>query len=98
MSAYTDHAKARADAAAPTFTSRLSIARRPPLDLPLAAAGGHTAQSAFNGQGAMSMGTIGVPAAEAIVDAPAEDVMRLEMDADASSTFDVPAFLRRQDN
>src|SRR5262245_5257043 len=58
MSAYTDHAKARAGAAAPTYASRLSIARRPPLDLPLAASAGHSAQSPFNGQSAMSMSTV----------------------------------------
>jgi cell division protein FtsZ len=96
MSAYTDHAKARADAAAaPSFATRLSIARRPPLDLPLAAAG-HGAQSAsFNNQGGMAMGA---PASDAIGDTPAEDVMRLGMDAETTSQFDVPAFLRRQDN
>jgi cell division protein FtsZ len=98
MSAYTDHAKARAEAAAPTFATRLSIARRPPLELPLAAAAGHSAQSPFNGQSAVSMTTMGVPTAETMGDTPADDVMRLEMDVDASSKFDVPAFLRRQDN
>jgi len=80
MSAYTDHARIQAEQ--PTMATRLSIARRPPLDLPLAAVGG---------QGG-GLGTIG--------DSPVDDVMRLGLsaDADTSSKFDVPAFLRRQDN
>jgi cell division protein FtsZ len=80
MSAYTDHVRLQPEQ--PTMATRLSIARRPPLDLPLAAAGG---------QGS-ALGTIG--------DSPVDDVMRLGLaaDAEASSKFDVPAFLRRQDN
>jgi cell division protein FtsZ len=97
MSVYTDHAKARAEAAsAPAIATRLSIARRPPLDLPLAAAGGLQASA---GPGALGMAGMGMPAAaDTIGDTPAEDVMRLGIEPDANAKFDVPAFLRRQDS
>ncbi len=97
MSAYTDHAKMRAEAAtAPALTTRLPIVRRAPLDLPLAAA---AAPGSLVGQGAMGMTGMGLSAAaDSMGDAPAEDVMRLGMEPDANAKFDVPAFLRRQDN
>jgi hypothetical protein len=59
---------------------RLSIARRPLLDLPLTASGSGAGNTAANDG-------IGLPGAMA--DANAE--------FESSSTFDVPAFLRRQE-
>jgi cell division protein FtsZ len=93
MRAYTDHPVARAEAPASVATSaataaamsaaRLSIARRPPLDLPIAKG----ASAAPPG------GTLGVRGAAAETAPAAEG----EADLDFSSTFDVPAFLRRQE-
>jgi len=93
MRAYTDHPVARAEAPASVATSaasaaamsaaRLSIARRPPLDLPIAK----------GASGAPAGGTLGVRGA-ATEAAPAGES---EADLDFSSTFDVPAFLRRQE-
>ncbi len=93
MRAYSDHPVVRAEApasvaasaatAAAMSAARLSIARRPPLDLPIAKGSSAAAPGATPGaRGA---------AAEA---APASDG---EPDLDFSSTFDVPAFLRRQE-
>jgi cell division protein FtsZ len=81
LTMYSDQPRMRADvvaaAAAPVAPARLSIARRPFVELPM-----NTILSA--------------PAAKAVGDM---DVMRaLPPDAAAEgSTFDVPAFLRRQD-
>jgi cell division protein FtsZ len=103
MSMYADHARMRNDAVpSPAMmpSARLSIARRPLLELPMAASGG----------GSMVMPSSSAPAAA--TNAPASthpgdpDSMRPLTDADAnvsdpdldlSSTFDVPAFLRRQE-
>jgi cell division protein FtsZ len=93
MRAYTDHPVVRAEAPASVATSaasaaamsaaRLSIARRPPLDLPMA-----------KGASAAPPGaTPGVRGAAADAPSAAEG----EPDLDFSSTFDVPAFLRRQE-
>jgi cell division protein FtsZ len=93
MSAYTEHAKAAEAATAPALATRLPIARRPPLDLPLAAA----AQGSFVKPGAVGMAGMGISTAvDSMGHTPAEDVMRIGMEPDAK--FDVPAFLRRQDN
>jgi cell division protein FtsZ len=68
----------------PVVPARLSIARRPILDLPMAAASGG---SAARGE-----------SAAAVEVSPAEaDAMRLDPDFNMSTTFDVPAFLRRQE-
>jgi cell division protein FtsZ len=73
MSVYADHARLRAEAPVPAVAAaRLSIARRPLLDLPLAASG--TALSVSPGDGMAAV------------------------DPDLGSAFDVPAFLRRQEN
>ncbi len=87
MSAYADHARLRAsEPAVPTAVAasldrlslpRLTIARRPLLDLPLAAAAGSAVNPA-------------APAAELPHGEPTAD-------ADLSASFDVPAFLRRQE-
>jgi cell division protein FtsZ len=93
MSMYAEHAKVRAEAPAAVATSaataaamsasRLSIGRRPLLDLPVAAKG------AAGGPAGGSSSTRG--AADGVSEADRE------ADLDLSTTFDVPAFLRRQD-
>jgi cell division protein FtsZ len=110
MSAYADYARMRSDTVQPAAASvvvpaRMSIARRPLLDLPMTASGGGTSTTA-NGP-AHSM-TAAPPAAAPAKAASAsdQDVMRMAAapdapangsDFDLSSTFDVPAFLRRQE-
>jgi cell division protein FtsZ len=82
MTPYADHSRARVSAAAPDplVAPRLSITRRPLLDLPLSAAGLPVAPSASSG------GLSDLSAAQ-----PSDDF-------DLGPTFDVPAFLRRQEN
>jgi len=100
MTPYTEHVRARADAMPAPATvagSRLSIARRPLLDLPMAAS---------LGAGASTVpGTPPAPSREPVGEAD-EDTVRVEAetaelaadpDFDLSSNFDVPAFLRRQE-
>ena len=89
MTQYGDHARARAEAAGAspmvdrTIAPRLSLARRPLLDLPLSAS-----SVAASASGAATTGdTVGVT--------PPGDV---EPDFDLGSTFEVPAFLRRQES
>jgi cell division protein FtsZ len=107
MSQYADYARLRNDAIpapapAPAMPARMSIARRPLLDLPMAANGGSSMAppSASVGSTAFS------GAAPATPGAPEVDAIRLDVplagtpadpDFDLSSTFDVPAFLRRQE-
>jgi hypothetical protein len=92
-------------AAAAAPAARMSIARRPLLDLPMAASGGGPAMavpgSSSSGASIPSTGSATVAAntgdsdasrqVETIVDASADP------DFDLSSAFDVPAFLRRQE-
>jgi cell division protein FtsZ len=110
MSMYADHARTRPDTATPAAASaaaagaaalsspRLSLARRAPLlDLPMAASGGAPlpmASPAAPGGG--RSGHSGATAAPLDLD----NMRNLELDheADASSAFDVPAFLRRQES
>jgi cell division protein FtsZ len=98
MSHYTDHARMRADAALNAASAqgpdrlgqtRLAIARRPFLDLPIA-------------NGASSGAPAGSPGAAEQVRAagPAPGVtdrLAIDPDFDLNATFDVPAFLRRQE-
>ena len=81
MTPYTDVARVRVDVppipVIPAAAPRLSIARRPLLDLPLSAAAGAAAAGAMGDSGR--------------ADEPAD----LEA---AVSAFDIPAFLRRQEN
>ena len=96
MSVYAEHSRPRpepmpAPAAAPAAPERvaaprLSISRRPILDLPMAAAGGVPA--------APGLGTGGAPERPAAAPAPSS---ALGADLELSSEFDVPAFLRRQE-
>jgi cell division protein FtsZ len=93
MSIYAD---ARVAAAPPAMSAaaspRLTIARRPLLDLPMAASG-------------MSLSAAAMPAGAAVTAMAAEPAADLslelklnDIDPDLSSTFDVPAFLRRQES
>jgi cell division protein FtsZ len=89
MALYADHGRSRADVGtAATASPRLSIARRTPLDLPLAASSGSA--SIASSQAASA----GKPAVDI------DDMKRLDLepDFDLGSAFDVPAFLRRQEN
>ena len=90
MTQYADLSRVRADAGATgnagpdrLASARLSIARRPLLDLPLAAASGTATTS--DGPAATA------PSASDAVDSG------LHADFDLGTTFDVPAFLRRQE-
>jgi cell division protein FtsZ len=104
MTQYVDYAKLRADIApAPSQAApaaRMSIARRPLLDIPIAVGGGSGMAASSSGQ-AIQPGSQIPPAA-----APDPDTMRIragidpapvDPDFDLSTTFDVPAFLRRQE-
>jgi cell division protein FtsZ len=116
MTAYADYARTRNDAVpvpvpAPMPAARMSIARRPLLDLPIAANGG-ASMAMSNGAGSNpSMGSGANSAAATSADTAGHkgrldgDTMRAaaateaaeDPDFDLSSTFDVPAFLRRQE-
>jgi len=111
MTPYTDHARQRADIAASFAVerapARLSIARRPLLDLPMAASAPATAPKGGSTNAAPA--THQAPDAGALSPADSIDPMdtraaidnelklQLDPDFDLGSTFDVPAFLRRQD-
>jgi cell division protein FtsZ len=102
MTSYADVARVRADPAptpAIVAPSRLSIARRPALDLPLAVSMGTSAPPVGGNSAAPS-----TPAADTLDEG--EDILRAQAednrlagdpDFELSSTFDVPAFLRRQE-
>jgi hypothetical protein len=89
MTPYTEQARVRADAAvssgAAMTAPRLSINRRPLFDLPLGATGGSAS----------------APVSQAIQldEALPSDLKKpdVEPDFELPSTFDVPAFLRRQE-
>jgi cell division protein FtsZ len=130
MTNYTEHARLRAEALTPgaSAAARLSIARRPLLDLPLAASATlpSAAASAAKAASAASSASSAASASKAASATPPStatpaprtalaeskpagvndsDAMRLTADTapsadpdfDLSSTFDVPAFLRRQE-
>jgi len=115
LTPFADHARQRADLsasfAAERAPARLSIARRPMLDVPMAAngaaAGGSSATAAMKAGPAVS-----APLSQAAPDDGAHGdskdatsptaadrglTLEIDPDFDLSSTFDVPAFLRRQD-
>ena len=86
--AYTAQARSRPDGGSPAIAPlRMSIARRPTLDMPIVVSSGAAplAMSAAGGSG--------VPAA----DGAAGPSQSTDPDFDLTSTFDVPAFLRRQE-
>jgi cell division protein FtsZ len=106
MSIYADQGRTRAEVSMPPpgaslAAPRLSLARRAPVDLsqalPQAAAGGATVS--VSSTMSASLASSAVVPAPAPSDAVNPDVMRLTVDPDfdLSSTFDVPAFLRRQE-
>jgi cell division protein FtsZ len=110
MTQYADYARMRNDAPAPAAmpTARMSIARRPLLEvpLPLAASGGGPAVASpapSTAAASSIVGRVPSPASAGAADPdamrPAErgDASMLDSDFDLSSTFDVPAFLRRQE-
>ena len=95
MSHYADHARTRAEAPPPNaperLQPRLSIARRSLLDLPLAA-------PAATVPAAAAAGTAEAGDLHAQANGAPPDRLELDPDFDLSSTFDVPAFLRRQES
>ena len=106
MTQYVDYARMRNDAvpspAPPSMASaRMSIARRPLLDLPMVASGGLSKAPSSSGQSTPSAGSTAAAAGASDPDAMRLDVCitapARDPDFDFSSTFDVPAFLRRQE-
>ena len=104
LSHYADLSRLRSDAAATPVGSmspgRLSIARRPLLDLPIAVSAGVAAASspASSAAGPVPSGS-GADDSDTLRRAPEAEraTMDHDHDLDLSSTFDVPAFLRRQE-
>jgi cell division protein FtsZ len=111
MSAYADYARVRSDTAQPAAAAsvqvpaRMSIARRPLLDLPMAANGGNPSMAANVPAHSTTAPPPAAPSGKAAAGydqdamrlAAAPDAPALAPDFDLSSTFDVPAFLRRQE-
>jgi cell division protein FtsZ len=106
MTQYADYARLRNDVVPPAASAapaaRMSIARRPLLELPLAAGGGGSSMAAA--ASAPSAASSAASSAAAAASAPdglrlkgASDEPSMDPDFDLSSTFDVPAFLRRQE-
>jgi cell division protein FtsZ len=107
MTQYADHARMRNDAIPASVSipaARLSIARRPLFELPMAASGGTPMPFAISSAAPVPVAPAAGPAPSPGASDP--DAMRPMTDADAnvtdpdfdlSSTFDVPAFLRRQE-
>ncbi len=98
MTNYAEHARLRGDsgaaAAAASVSPRLTIARRPLLDLPIVVSAGAPPAAPTANPPAMA-----APSATAEPAADLDDMRKLDVDPDfdLSSTFDVPAFLRRQE-
>jgi cell division protein FtsZ len=107
MSQYTDYSRIRVDNAASaagtgTFeragSPRLTIARRPLLDLPAAAAASGPSAPAMSDAAAFLMAG-SAASGDPSGGEPAEDLMKTRLDdADDDSALDVPAFLRRQES
>ena len=105
MTPYADHARTarrrRCRAAASAAPApRLSIARRPLLDLPLAASGGAASpsrRSRVRPRSPRRRPAAGNADGELDADAIGSTLPTIDPDFDLSSTFDVPAFLRRQE-
>ena len=94
MTMYAD-ARMPAAAPAPMAAPRLTIARRPLLDLPAAAAAGMPAAASIAATSAPSAGSAPVQRSGGL---ETLDLRLTDGDFDLSSTFDVPAFLRRQES
>jgi cell division protein FtsZ len=82
MTPFTEQVRLRADSGAAVTPARMSIARRPPLDLPIAVSSGAAAPGGDVGPAADDAGALNLTIAQ---------------DFDLSPIFDVPAFLRRQE-
>src|SRR5262249_22113698 len=101
MSIYAEHNRARVEVPivppASAAAQRLSFARRSLLDVPMAAAASQPAAGAAPGTAGANGGAALSMSASDGADDP--DLMRKLDDGDfgLSTTFDVPAFLRRQD-
>jgi cell division protein FtsZ len=104
MTQYAEHARMRADGASAAGSAmpapRLSISRRPLLELPLAASAG----AAPAPQASAVSDRASNAAAASSATSNGFDDMKLDMpkaeldpDFDLNATFDVPAFLRRQE-
>ncbi len=98
MTTYAEHARLRAEggaaAAAASVSPRLTITRRPLLDLPIiVSASAPPAAPTATPPAMAASGATAEPAADL------DDMRKLDVDPDfdLSSTFDVPAFLRRQE-
>ncbi|PYR61987.1 MAG: cell division protein FtsZ [Acidobacteria bacterium] len=101
MTQYGDQTRLRPDVGAPAVAGldrlappRLSIARRPLLDLPLAA----MSTSSAKPSGAPSLSEPSDNPDETPMPSLATGAPGPDPDFDLSSTFDVPAFLRRQES
>jgi cell division protein FtsZ len=89
MAVYADAARGREPApAADAAQSRLSIARRPLVDLPLAVGSTLTSTAGSSSPGGLSAAASSAGGAES---------QAIDADLELNSPFDVPAFLRRQD-
>jgi cell division protein FtsZ len=100
MTHYADHARPRPDpipAPAPAAASRLSIARRPLLDLPLPAIAAASGAAAASAGGSSFAAEAPANNDATTMRATDTDPAVADPDFDLSSTFDVPAFLRRQE-
>jgi cell division protein FtsZ len=109
MTHYSDVARLRADsgafhgggAAERPAPSRLAIARRPLLDLPAAVSSGPAAQtpSGTTASTGAAHGSADFIEGGAPLDTAEVEELNLQLadDLDVDSTYDVPAFLRRQD-
>jgi cell division protein FtsZ len=102
MTQYTDYAKQRGDIApapAPAMpAARMTIARRPLLDLPMAASGGSSMPSSSSAPPASQQtSSAALPGADSLRIRAGVDPEPADPDYELSTTFDVPAFLRRQE-
>jgi len=101
MTQYADQTRVRNDnvavAASTGASPRLSLARRPILDLSAAAGGAKAAASAASNGSSLSRSNDLLDSMDRIREAAAATGTSREIDFDLSSTFDVPAFLRRQE-
>jgi cell division protein FtsZ len=103
MSQYGDHSRIRVDAAAGAGSGasergtnpRLTIARRPLLDLPPTSPGPVTAAMEEMAPGEIPTHAASVDSSFGTAHEEPATKVRLDEDPDAGSTLDVPAFLRR---
>ena len=83
-------------AAAPALSPRLTIARRPLLELPMAAAVGAVPPSLLSPP-SVAQPLVADASAGSAVSADLDLTLHLDPSVDLNASFDVPAFLRRQD-